>query len=121
MHIIKYDSICMGGLVSMMYKENSMINPLANPMVNPMANPMTNPYYGGMQYKNMCIPQETVICNVRLARAYVPFQRLCNLYNPKEALNKGTAFPELYSPYFKTEKAKTKISPLMEKSGDIYE
>ncbi|HHV95460.1 MAG TPA: spore coat associated protein CotJA [Clostridiaceae bacterium] len=69
----------------------------------------------------MCIPQETVICNVRLARAYVPFQRLCSLYSPEEALNKGTAFPELYSPYYKAEKSKTKISPLTEKSGDDYE
>jgi len=46
-----------------------------------------------------CIPQETVIKNVRLAAAYVPFQKLCTLFAPLEALKRGTAFPELYSPY----------------------
>ncbi|MGV8979744.1 spore coat associated protein CotJA [Clostridium sp.] len=53
------------------------------------------------QYSTMnnCIPQETVIKNIRLATAYVPYQKLCILFSPMEALNKGTAFPELYSPY----------------------
>jgi hypothetical protein len=46
-----------------------------------------------------CIPQELVIRNVRLAAAYVPYQKLCTLFSPIEALRKGTAFPELYSPY----------------------
>lgn len=46
-----------------------------------------------------CIPQEMVIRNVRLAAAYVPYQQLCNLLSPMEALKHGTAFPELYSPY----------------------
>lgn len=46
-----------------------------------------------------CIPQETVITNVKLANAYVPYQKLCNTLYPLEALEKGTAFPELYSPY----------------------
>jgi hypothetical protein len=46
-----------------------------------------------------CIPQETVIRDVKLARAYVPFQRLCNTYPAVEALCKGTLFPELFSPY----------------------
>ena len=46
-----------------------------------------------------CIPQEMVIRNVRLAAAYVPYQKLCTLFSPIEALKKGTAFPELYSPY----------------------
>jgi hypothetical protein len=46
-----------------------------------------------------CIPQELVIRNVRLAAAYVPYQKLCTLLSPIEALKKGTAFPELYSPY----------------------
>lgn len=50
-------------------------------------------------YPVPCIPQETVLRNVRLARAYVPFQKLCSLYPPIEALKRGTAFPELYSPY----------------------
>ena len=48
---------------------------------------------------NNCIPQETVIKDVRLAAAYVPFQKLCTLFTPMEALKRGTAFPELYSPY----------------------
>ena len=49
--------------------------------------------------KMNCIPQEMVIRNVRLAAAYVPWQNMCELFNPIEALKRGTAFPELYSPY----------------------
>ncbi|MGH4140023.1 spore coat associated protein CotJA [Clostridium sp.] len=48
---------------------------------------------------NNCIPQESVIKNVRLAAAYVPYQNLCTLFSPIEALKRGTVFPELYSPY----------------------
>ena len=51
-----------------------------------------------------CIPQETVITNVRLAAAYVPYQSLCTLFSPIDALKRGTAFPELYSPYFGEDK-----------------
>lgn len=36
---------------------------------------------------------------MRLARAYVPFQSLNQVYDPREALQKGTLFPELYMPY----------------------
>jgi hypothetical protein len=54
--------------------------------------------------KMNCIPQELEIRNVRLAAAYVPWQKLCELFNPLEALKKGTAFPELYSPYESKEK-----------------
>lgn len=46
-----------------------------------------------------CIPQETEIRDVRLAVAYVPYQKMCTLFSPLEALRKGTVFPELYSPY----------------------
>jgi hypothetical protein len=46
-----------------------------------------------------CMPQETVIRNVRLAAAYVPYQKLCAILSPLESLSKGTVFPELYSPY----------------------
>lgn len=46
-----------------------------------------------------CIPQETVIENVRLAAAYVPFQKYCTRFSPMEGLMKGTVFPELVSPY----------------------
>ena len=48
---------------------------------------------------NDCITQETVIKHVRLAAVYVPYQKLCTLFTPLEALKRGTAFPELYSPY----------------------
>ena len=46
-----------------------------------------------------CIPQETEIGGVRLAMAYVPCQKFCTTFSPNEALKRGTAFPELYSPY----------------------
>lgn len=55
--------------------------------------------YMQMPNAEFCIPQEMVIENVRLSAAYVPYQYLCELFNPIEALAKGTAFPELYSPY----------------------
>lgn len=54
-----------------------------------------------------CIPQETCIKNVRLATAYVPFQKLCTLYSPLEGLVMGTIFPELYSPFGKMKKCKS--------------
>lgn len=50
-----------------------------------------------------CIPQETVIRDVRLAAAYVPYQRLCTLLSPINALKAGTIFPELFSPYKRKE------------------
>ena len=34
-----------------------------------------------------------------LARAYVPFQTMNQVYSPNEALKRGTLFPELYRPY----------------------
>ena len=51
------------------------------------------------QYGYHCIPQETCLCNVKLARAYVPFQKLCSVFPHLEGLAKGTIFPELFSPY----------------------
>lgn len=51
-----------------------------------------------------CIPQETTIKDVKLARAYVPFQKMCSIFSPIEALKRGTIFPELYSPYDSKEK-----------------
>lgn len=50
-----------------------------------------------------CIPQETSIHCVRLATAYVPFQRYCGVWSLCRSLTTGTAFPELYSPYCKGE------------------
>lgn len=49
--------------------------------------------------RKTCIPQETVIQNVKLASAYVPFQKMCSMLPIIEGLKKGTIFPELYSPY----------------------
>ena len=48
---------------------------------------------------DMCIPQEKSISNVKLAHAYVPFQKLCDTFSPLESLRKGTAFPPLYDVY----------------------
>lgn len=42
-----------------------------------------------------------------LARAYVPFQVMGKVFEPREALCKGTLFPELYMPY-KVKKEKKK-------------
>jgi hypothetical protein len=46
-----------------------------------------------------CVPQETSIRDVRLAAGYVPYQKFCTTFSPLESLMKGTAFPELYSPF----------------------
>lgn len=40
----------------------------------------------------------------KLAEAYVPYQEYKVSYNPQEALEKGTMFPELYRPYNKEDK-----------------
>ncbi|MFZ5649469.1 MAG: spore coat associated protein CotJA [Bacillota bacterium] len=39
------------------------------------------------------------IPGMELARAYVPYQRYGPTYPPREALEKGTLFPDLYRPY----------------------
>jgi hypothetical protein len=41
---------------------------------------------------------------MRLARAYIPFQRYGRLWSPAEGLARGTIFPDLYSPYVAKEK-----------------
>ncbi len=66
-----------------------------------------------------CIPQETVITNVRLAAAYVPYQKLCTLFSPLESLKRGTAFPELYSPFEGENKKGAKLSK--SEKGGCYE
>ncbi|MBU5311858.1 spore coat associated protein CotJA [Tissierella carlieri] len=38
-------------------------------------------------------------CPGALARACVPFQIMNQVFSPREALKKGTLFPELYQPY----------------------
>ncbi|NLT17351.1 MAG: spore coat associated protein CotJA [Clostridiales bacterium] len=49
-----------------------------------------------------CDPVQQVK-DVKLAHAYVPFQRFCGVMAPLMSLCRGTAFPELYSPYSKRE------------------
>lgn len=61
--------------------------------------PDTNVVICFPNFREGCIPQETVIRNVRLAAAYVPYQRLCTLLSPINSLKAGTVFPELFSPY----------------------
>lgn len=51
-----------------------------------------------------CISHETTITNVRLATAYVPYQKFCATLSPTRSLMEGTAFPELVSPYIKGHK-----------------
>ena len=36
---------------------------------------------------------------LELARAYIPYQVYTESWSPKEALERGTMFPELYRPY----------------------
>lgn len=45
-------------------------------------------YYPGGPYYGM-----------ELARAYIPIQKLGDVYPPGKALETGTLFPELYRPY----------------------
>lgn len=42
-----------------------------------------------------CVPFETPIKPTSLARAYVPYQKICGYYEPLEALINGTIFPSL--------------------------
>ena len=46
-----------------------------------------------------CIPYEEYIQVNSLSIAYVPFQKLCNVYDQFQSMVKGTIFPELASPY----------------------
>lgn len=50
---------------------------------------------------SMCSP---ITEQPELARAYIPFQEYREHFEPEEALDRGTAFPELYRPYVKCEK-----------------
>ena len=43
-------------------------------------------------------------CNRELARCYVPIQVMSEVFSSREALRKGTLFPELYRPYFLSDK-----------------
>lgn len=44
-------------------------------------------------------PNNPVLPNLRLARAYVLDQVYANVFPPEEALREGTLFPELVMPY----------------------
>ncbi len=46
-----------------------------------------------------CVPLETPIMDVRLAHAYVPWQKLCGTMSPVQSLKSGTIFPELTDQY----------------------
>lgn len=70
------------------------------------------------KYDMNCIPQETCIKNVKLAAAYVPFQKMCSILYPMEALRRGTIFPELYSPYQARKKSLEDYKK--NKGGDYY-
>ena len=47
-----------------------------------------------------CVPLETPIEDVKLARAYVPVQVRCATFAPAVSLTKGTAFPPLWNDCF---------------------
>lgn len=49
----------------------------------------------------------------QLARCYVKFQVLNQVYDQREALERGTLFPELYMPYV--------INEEKEKIGGLYD
>lgn len=50
--------------------------------------------------KQMWMPAEGQVCmDMMLAHAYVPWQMYDEAFSPREALIKGTLFPELYGPY----------------------
>lgn len=49
--------------------------------------------------KKMYPENENKYPEYKLAHAYVPYQKMCKVYEPKEAICKGTIFPELYMPY----------------------
>ena len=48
-----------------------------------------------------CIPQEMVIENIKLAHAYVPIQKMCEVFDHPVALMNGTVFPPLWDNYNK--------------------
>lgn len=53
-----------------------------------------------------CVPFEQTIEPRALARAYVPWQYFCSLFDAEESLINGTVFTELYQPYNKKPKNK---------------
>ena len=54
---------------------------------------------GGVEMNRNYGYEESVRPDSSLARAYVPFQFMNQVYSKEEALKRGTLFPELYKPY----------------------
>lgn len=58
---------------------------------------MTKPHHNMANFKcshsSNCVPQETSIRDVRLAAAYVPYQKFCTMFSPIESLNERNYFP----------------------------
>lgn len=79
----------------------------------------SSPLYKSEMFENMskcqkckcctckCCPphNEMPVCpkDPKLANSYVPFQHINDIFEPMRALNCGTAFPELVSPYVKNQ------------------
>lgn len=57
-------------------------------------------------YNCFCTPYEQGTEFNQLAKAFVLFQKFCGVLPLNEALVKGTAFEELYSPYMPINKPK---------------
>ena len=57
--------------------------------------------------QNRCRPMDMMPANPMLANAYVPYQEGDKVFTPMEALEHGTAFPELVSPYCKNQSQET--------------
>lgn len=47
------------------------------------------------------VPEYQVNTNLKLAKAYIPYQQYRDLFSVQEALYRGTMFKELYRPYKK--------------------
>ena len=48
----------------------------------------------------MCVHSPIASCTYEYAKAYIPSQQYAATYDVKQALEKGTLFPELYKPYY---------------------
>jgi hypothetical protein len=65
----------------------------------PERTPMEQTNMGGHAMHTDCIDRETELRDMKLAHAYVPFQKLCPTFVPLTALKKGTIFPGLVGVY----------------------
>ena len=46
-----------------------------------------------------CNPGDSPVDTMEVGMSYIPWQNWDNLYDPKEALSKGTVFADLYKPW----------------------